>query len=327
MTKKCSGCGSVLQCTDPMRVGYIPREKKDNGVCVRCYKIRHYNQADLVSIPRGNDEVLEVVNKSLDFVVFMVDFININEDVINTYKKIKNDKLLVISKSDIIPKSIKRSTIINWLESCYGVSENILFLSTKKKLNINFLDKLFLKHRIIYLLGFTNAGKSTLVNDYISDKLDKELIMTTSMIPNTTLDFNEIKFDGVKLIDSPGFTYDLTFYESNEVDLIKKMDSKKFISPITHQVKDITYLNLEDRFIISSNINNSLTFYMSNFLELKKIYNVDNYDYKKIIINVADNSDVVIKGIGFINVKKACELSILSNYSELIEVRESMFYE
>ena len=41
---KCHGCGISLQTEDETKMGYVPQEKKNEGLCQRCFKIRHYNQ-------------------------------------------------------------------------------------------------------------------------------------------------------------------------------------------------------------------------------------------------------------------------------------------
>ena len=83
---------------------------------------------------------------------------------------------------------------------------------------------------------------------------------------------------------------------------------------------------MEDRIKINTSNKNSLTFYMSNSIKLEKLFNTDKLNElnKKEYI-IKDNSDIVIKGLGFINVKKACTVTIYNKNEELIEIRESMF--
>lgn len=329
MTKKCIGCGKVLQNKDPNIAGYIPQNKlKDCSLCARCFKINHYNQIDLLSVPLNNFQILKSLDKSNAIAFFMIDFLNINSETIATYHKINIPKLLVISKSDIIPKSIKRQKILEWLKEIYRIKEDIVFLSTNKNSNINFIDEYLESYSKIYLLGYTNAGKSTYINNIINRKIGQAFTITTSMIPNTTLDFININLSpNNDLIDSPGFTYQNNIYLPTEIELIKKINPKKFISPITYQLKELTSINIEDKIIISqTKSSNSFTFYMSNSLNINKIYNTikfNNFSQKE--YQIANNSDLVIKGVGFINIKKATTLIIYSDYQDLIEIRPSLF--
>ncbi len=326
MIKRCIGCGIKLQTTDENKPGYIPSSKlKDSNLCARCFKINHYNAYDLTSVPKNNTQIIKEVSKHPYQVIFFVDFLNINSETLNTYQKITNPKVLVISKSDLIPHSIKENKIITWLKDYYHLKEDIYFLSTKKSYNYNIIDKFNSSN--IYLLGYTNSGKSTFINHLINTKMTSNFQITTSMVPNTTLDFIKIKLsDDLTVIDSPGFTYQNTFYNPNDIELIKKINPKNFISPITYQLKPLMSIVIEKQLVFNFSEMTSITLYLSNLIEIERIYNLRKYqDLKEVQIKVPNNSDIVIKGLGFINVKNACTVTILSNNQDLIEIRDSLF--
>ena len=71
----------------------------------------------------------------------------------------------------------------------------------------------------------------------------------------------------------------------------------------------------------------AITTYFSNDLKIDKIFDNNDklFDLNKKEYTIEDNSDLVIKGIGFINIKKACKLIIYTEYDKLIEIRKSMF--
>lgn len=330
MTKKCVGCGITLQSNDNKVLGYIPIEKeKDAKYCERCFKIIHYNKNEILELPKDVSEIVKEVNKNAKYAFFLIDFLNINKDTINKFKTIKCPKTLIISKSDIIPKSIKSNKIIELLSKEYQIQENIEFISSNRNRNINCLTKIMDENKIkeAYILGFTNSGKSTLINEICKKYIDDVALITTSPIPNTTLDFIEIKLnDNYTLIDTPGFITKTNFYEIDELSLIKKINYKKYINPITFQSKEGTYINIENHLIIKTTDNkNSLTFYMSNNLNIKKEYKLTNNSLIEITLEIPENSDLVIKGIGFINIKKKCKITIYTKNEELLEVRESLF--
>ncbi len=326
MIKKCLGCGIRLQTTNESLPGYIPKEKlKDGKLCARCFKINHYNAYDLTAVPKNNEEIIRHVNHSQSQCLFLIDFLNINSETIATYQKITIPKVLIISKSDIIPKSIKQTKIINWLKEVYQIQEDIYFLSTKKDQNTNLFTKL--KSPFFFLLGYTNSGKSTYLNHLLNTKMNSNLEITTSMIPNTTLDFITINLTkDLKIIDSPGFTYQNTFYNPDEIEVIKHINPKNFISPLTYQIKPIMSIVIEDRLVLNFDTNTSITLYLSNSIEIKKIYNPANYqNLKTTQLSIPRDSDLVIKGVGFINIKNACNLTIYSELIDLLEVRPSLF--
>lgn len=328
MNKKCKGCGTILQTTNKEEKGYIREDKyKDSSYCERCFKIIHYNERIVTNLDNINDYILEEVNKKAKYVYFLVDLLNINQETINTFKQIKTPKTLIISKLDIIPKSIKESKITPWLKDEYGINEEVLFQSSKKNINTKaILNKLENKNiKEVYILGFTNAGKSTLIN--MLTNATNENKITTSSIPNTTIDFIKIKLDNISIIDSPGFTNTTTIYEPDEFDLIKRVMPRTFLKPTTYQVKPISSILIEDKVRLQSSINNSLTFYISNALKVERVFdnNTNLTDKEVTILEIPENSDLVIKSLGFINIKKTCTLKIHSDKKELFEIRKSMF--
>ncbi len=323
MNKKCVGCGVTLQTDNKDKKGYIREDKyNDSKYCERCFRLKNYNEYKEVDLTNINDIVINKVNKNKYFSFFLIDFLNINEETISTYKKINTNKILVISKNDIIPNSIKPTKILNYIKDIYNIKEDILLLSSKKHNNINKIIEITKNNNnIAHILGYTNSGKSTLIN-----ALTNIPNITTSSIPNTTLDFMKIKIDDITLIDTPGFNLTNKLYNNNDYDLIKRINPKTYIKPITYQTKDDTCILIEDKIYISPNNINSLTLYISNNLNIKKLFNKELLNNKEEInINIDNNSDIVIKGLCFINIKKKCNLTIRGDYNKLIEIRPSIF--
>jgi len=321
MNKKCLGCGAILQTNNKDEIGYINKDKYEDGLyCERCFKIKNYNIQSIIDLNNINDKIIEEVNKNNNYVYFLIDFLNINEETINTFKKIRNNKTLIISKIDYIPYSISFNLIKKYLLDTYKIQDNIIFISSKKNIH---LEEILSKEGEIYILGYTNSGKSTLIN-----KLLQENNLTISINPNTTLDFNKIKInDKLTLIDSPGFNYQNTLYTNTEYDLIKKLNPKKHLKPRTYQVKKEIYFNINNKILINTSTNNSFTFYIGNEIKIDKEF-INNKNLSKLSktnLNIEDNTDLVIKSLGFINIKKKCNLTIYINDINLIEIRKSLF--
>lgn len=330
MTKKCLGCGISLQSQDSNAQGYIPENKiKDGKYCERCFKIINYNTRIVTKLPNINKYIIDYLNKKKHKVYFMIDFLSISNETMNTFKKLKCSKSLIISKLDIIPNSIKESIIKKSLQKTYDIQEDIWFLSAVKKINTNSLinDMVNNNHQEAYLVGYTNSGKSTLLNKICEQNKIKREHITTSSVPNTTIDFMAIPINDITIYDSPGFTYEKTLYEEDEFALIKRSNSEKLLKPRTYQVKPNTIIILENKIAINSDIPNSLTFYNSNNIEINKTFTpkeeLSNKEEK--IYEIPANSDLIIKSIGFINIKNSCQLKINTNYHELIEIRPSIF--
>lgn len=331
MTKKCLGCGAILQSNNPNEKGYIIEEKLNNAkYCQRCFKIIHYNEKVATSLPGINEYIMKEINTKAEYVYFMVDILNINQETISTYHKITKPKSLIISKLDIIPKSIKSQKIKTWLSKVYNINDEILFQSSKKNLNNkSILTNLENKNiHSCYIVGYTNSGKSSLINKLceITDTKNQEL--TTCLIPNTTIDFISLKItDNITIIDSPGFTLTNPIYKDNDFALIESINPRKVLAPLTYQVKETTYLNINNLLAINSNITNSLTLYISNTIPVNRTFNLKEPLKSKSILtlNIPSNSDLVIKSVGFINIKKECRLQIYTDNKDLFEIRPSLF--
>lgn len=330
MIKKCIGCGIELQNFYKDKAGYTPKNLFDAKYCERCFKIINYNTAKIVTLDKEENEIINIINEKAKFVVFLIDLLNINNETIDMFKRINTNKVLIVSKSDILPKSIKKSLVSDWIQNTYNIEEDIIFCSAIKKFNIQKIIDYLVENKIktSYVLGYTNSGKSTLINEIFNKYQTNKSMITTSLIPNTTLDFIKLKVNkDITLIDSPGFVLSDAIYKIDELDFIKKINTKKVMKPTTFQTKESMVINISNKVIIKNMTDkNSMTFYVPNDVEINKTfkYKVIN-GYEKRIYDLDDNIDIVIKGLGFINVKKSCELEISMLNHDLIEIRNSFF--
>ena len=83
--KTCLGCGAILQTTNIKKDGYTPKE--ENDYCMRCFKIQNYGAQIKPTKSISNEDILNKINKSKKYVIFLIDFLNIYEEVINTKNK------------------------------------------------------------------------------------------------------------------------------------------------------------------------------------------------------------------------------------------------
>ena len=96
---KCKGCGLLIE---------------NDDLCERCFRIKHYNEYKVVS--KNNNEfipILENINKTNDLVLLVVDLFNIG-DLSLIRKHLKNDILLVLTKRDLLPKSVSFDKLYNY---------------------------------------------------------------------------------------------------------------------------------------------------------------------------------------------------------------------
>jgi len=327
MIKKCVGCGIELQSKNIGGVGYVHFEHYDkSSLCVRCFRLNNYNDYKMLESPINNEDILEVINEKSKLTFFMCDFLNINEEVMETFKKITTKKYFVINKFDMIPKSIKKNSIVKCLELEYRLEEKVIFTSSKNNYGITSIVNTMDLDKVssAYLVGYTNAGKSSLINRINLKYNQTRGKITTSILPNTTLDFIKIKLDELSIIDSPGFVLSTSFCND---ELLKVINPKKEIKPRTHQVKDKSSIIIEDILRLESNDINSWTFYLSDEIGLDKVYDKNERLKSENVLDVTlkENSDLVFKGLGFVNIKNACTIRVYGKLSNIIEVRGSVF--
>lgn len=285
---KCVGCGIKLQEKDKNELGYTPN--LNNELCERCFKLKNYNILTNKGINIDNDKLINKINELNTCVLFLVDFINLDSEVIDAYKKIKSKKILIITKADIIPKNIKYQKLIQNIKNIYDIKEDIILTSSKTKLNIKTITKLCLEEKNICLAGFTNAGKSSLINALVGSDI------TVSKKSNTTQDFIKLNVDGINIYDAPGFMSNIN----------RENIPRSIIRPITYQFPSKHYLLIQD---IKLNIleNSNFTIYVGNEANIIRRKENENVECK---IIVPKNSDVIIKGFCFINFKNTCMISL-----------------
>ncbi len=285
---KCVGCGIKLQEKDKNELGYTPN--LNNELCERCFKLKNYNILTNKGINIDNDKLINKINELNTCVLFLVDFINLDSEVIEAYKKIKSKKILIITKADIIPKNIKYQKLIQNIKNIYDIKEDLILTSSKTKLNIKTITKICLEEKNICLAGFTNAGKSSLINALVGSDI------TVSKKSNTTQDFIKLNVDGISIYDAPGFMSNIN----------RENIPRSIIRPITYQFPSKHYLLIQD---IKLNIleDSNFTIYVGNEANIIRRKENENVECK---IIVPKNSDVIIKGFCFINFKNTCMISL-----------------
>lgn len=329
MNNKCLGCGAILQYQDPQKEGYIKVENKDKAkYCERCFRIKNYG--DYKQVSKSNDDflkIIEEIDKTNDLVLLIIDLFNINNDYIEILKRLKNDVLVVLTKRDLLPLSVKDNKLKEYIKELDINMIDSVIISSNKNYNLDELMskiKRYKKGKNVYVIGFTNAGKSTLINKLLYNYSDYEPTITTSFLPSTTLSTIEIKFnDNLTFIDTPGILDEGSIIDSVEINELKKIIPKKEIKPITYQLKEKQLLMIEDLVYIEGE-NTNLTLFISNVLKINRRYHSLENNYQKQTIHVNAFEDVVISGLGFIKCMKETTLTIYTKYPVKIFTRKSL---
>ena len=320
---KCLGCGVELQNNNPEMDGYV--EDISYVICNRCFTIKNYGQNKVTK--KSNVDYMKILDeiKTTDIVVYVSSILTLNVDYINKFKKV----ILVLTKRDTLPKSVKDGKIINYIKKRYPNIIDVIIVSAFKKYNLDILYNKLLqyKNKKIYFVGITNSGKSTLINAMTKSYNGYKGDITMSNYPSTTLSTISIKIGELKIIDTPGIVIENSFINNLDNKDIKKITSKKEIKPITFQIKGNGAILIDKYIRIEYKIDKgSMTFYMPNNINIEAISlkNPRLLDYNKKNLTIPDNSDLVIEDLGFIKFTKKTELVIYEKNNIYMNVRDKL---
>ena len=331
MTKECLGCGSVLQTIAPKEEGFVKSSVLSKAdYCERCFKIKHYGEYSVLDKKIDTDGIIRNINSdNLASVAILIEALNINDNIKKYIKRFKNKKYILITKKDILPKSLKEKKLIEYIKNNVCDTENIMCISSVKNYNIdNFLNKIKEDNvKRLYIVGFTNSGKSTFINHLLTSQM-KNPTITTSAIPNTTASYITIKLDNkITIVDTPGFIDSNAVYNFIDYNKTIKLYPKKEIRVKTFQIRSGYSIVINDILRID-NLGkcNSFSFYMSDKLRYEKV-KFKNEKLKilpSISIETNECTDVLVNGLGFIRITKPGEFKIYALDEKMISIRKSM---
>ncbi len=324
MNKKCLGCGIELQNTNPDNDGYV--EDLGKNICRRCFLIKNYSEYTITD--KNNTQYMKIFDKinDNDLVIYVSSILTLNLDYINKFKNI----LLVITKRDIMPKSIKDDKIKKYVLDRYKNILDIEIISSYKNYNLdNLYDKIkkYGNNKKIYFVGTTNSGKSTLINTLLKDYSNSSLDITTSLYPSTTLDIIPINFNNLELYDTPGILINNSIINYIDSKLLKKVNNRKEIKPRTYQVSGKGSLLLENMIRIDYEaVESSMTVYVSNNILLRhnSLSNNILLDGCKYEFNDVKNEDIVIEDLGFIKITNNINIKIYSKCDVCLFKRDNL---
>lgn len=323
---KCTGCGSVLQSENPNQEGFQPI--KDNTLCQRCFRIQHYNEYQRV-IKENSEFIqnLEEIKQSNDLVVLVIDLMNISQNIKEIAKYCSKNLILAFTKRDLLPLSIPDQKLKDYQKIIGIESIETIVISAVKNKGLDELYQAIENHKsskYVYIVGYTNAGKSTLINHMIMHYSNIKRTITTSMLSSTTLGNIEIPLhDNLILLDTPGILEKGNICEKVELSSLKKILPKKEIKPITYQIKTKQSILIDQVARIDSQ-NNNLTLYFSNQLKIERIFVNKPTLLYPYTIHVEVGEDIVILGLGFIKVGKSEDITIYTLKDVSVFKRKSL---
>lgn len=330
--KYCIGCGVKLQDSNMLFEGYTA--DLSNNLCSRCFKLKNYGEYQLTT--KSNSEYIDIlksINETKDLVLYIVDLFNIEKDIKMIREYISNRLILVVTKRDVLPKSVNDEKIKEYFSKFNLDYQDIIIISSKKNYNIDELLLFIKKYKSsknVYVVGHTNVGKSTLIKKLMKNYSEFDCDLTVSVLPSTTLNKISIKLsDDLNLIDTPGLIDRGNIINYVDFSIMKKIIPRKEIKPKTYQIKAGQSLLINELIRIDyiEGAKNSFTFFVSNDLKIKKFNSSKNETMKNIIkrnLEVGYHQDIVINGMGFVKITDKALIDVYIDKNVEIFVRDSL---
>ncbi len=308
--KYCSGCGVLLQEKNITQEGYT--SSLENDICQRCFRMKNYGEYQAST--KSNEEFMEIlqtIGRKKNLVLHIIDLFNIDKDLKLVRETVKNKMILVLNKRDVLPKSVKDEKILAYFKDMGLNYEDMVVVSANKNYNFDVLYRMIMKHKtsnLVYVVGHTNTGKSSIINKMIQNYSESEKELTISPLPSTTL--NEIRIElnpQLTLVDTPGLIDRGNVVNFVDTSLLKKLNPKKEMKPKTFQMKPNQCLIIQDmiRLDYVEGEKNSFTLYLSNDLKVKRM-NASKQtrlkDLCKTTHEVKYGEDLVINGLGWVKI-------------------------
>jgi len=330
--KYCSGCGVLLQEENMTQAGYTT--SLENSLCQRCFRLKNYGEYQATS--KSDEEYIDMlksVGQTKDLVLYLSDLWNLEKDMRSIREYIPNKMILVLNKRDVLPKSVKDEKIISYMKELPYDFLDVVIISANKNMGIDTLlrkIKFYQTSKNVYVIGHTNAGKSTLINQLLRNYSTNPNELTISPLPNTTLNKITIELDShLTLIDTPGFVDRGNMVGYVDFETLKKLNPKKEIKPKTYQIKKGQCLLISDlaRIDYVEGEKNSFTLFVSNDIKVERRNASKHDDLKNLnkrTFEMKYHEDLVMNGLGFVKVVNPATIDLYLHQNVEVFVRKSL---
>lgn len=349
---QCIGCGAEIQSQDSQAIGYLPPSALKKGLekgefyCQRCFRLRNYNELQDLEI--SDDLFLDRLSEIADdnaYVINLVDIFDVEGSLIPGLSRFigQQNFAIVANKIDLLPKASKMNRVKHWLTKLIhsqGLKpDQVLLISVNKKQGLDDLYHLIesqLRQKNVYIVGVTNVGKSSLINQIIEHFGGDKEVITTSNYPGTTLDLIEIPVtDKTSLIDTPGIIRRSQMTHRVDRQAYQQIIPVKTIKPVTFQLNpgQSFFLGGLARIDYPEGDRLSMTFYVSNqlYIHRTKLEKADEFYQKHLgdllsppgpdqaqafpklarqTLKLNPDQDLAISGLGWLKVNQAANLDV-----------------
>lgn len=214
--RRCYGCGYVLQGEDKFEQGYVSKKRtgKDDGLCDRCYDLRHSSLDTNQTLDSAFSELLTKARENGALFCYVFDSFALDASLIPGLSEIIGDNFIAIfTKKDILPTGWNESETIEGFKKQLQMNglkpRDVMLTSAFQGFDFqSFMDTVdrYRNGKDVYFVGTNQVGKSSLVNNFLMN-YDNETgrNITTEKIGTEGLVLTAIPLDkDSTLFDTPG---------------------------------------------------------------------------------------------------------------------------
>lgn len=337
MSKKCFGCGEILQSSDENKNGYILASKINDkdAICKRCFRLKHYGENKVLSSDEfeSHKKEVEKIKAFSDLILLVAEPYDIATTV--NYFNLKN-AILVVNKMDVMPKNFDDIFFKEQIKKNTDFIDYV-FISSLKNTGINKLVRIiydYAKQKKISkvnvaMIGFSNVGKSALFKS-IAQSFGKTTKNVISPNIGTTLKKIEQKLEKkdivINLIDTPGVVDNKSLpniYPQKLLKNLKITKKEQFINlalkpnEILMLTKDVYIESVDQKPILMQILKSSLVNHhktsIKNFTKIMEsnLVNIEKLDTKSKTIGLElKNKQINISGFCIISIKHIAKIKL-----------------
>ena len=305
MIEKCLGCNAIIQFDDSKKPGYIKREvyqkrKEENKeiLCERCFRLKHYNEVEKVTI--DEEGFLDLVKENLTnnmLVCYIVDLFDLSGTFIKNLNDIfpHNHILVIGNKYDLFMRSNRPTKLKKYLNDLldeYDIKPvgTVITSANDEKTAIKVyeaINKIIVSYNLskeVFFFGVSNSGKTTLlksIGSLFDNEETKDLLVSKAV--STTLGLTRIDLGDLVIVDSPGLVNDKEFTYYLNKKTIDYIMPKDVVKATVFQLNPYQKIFIEGfasvSLLKSENKKTSLAFYLANNIKLHRTKYEDNDDF------------------------------------------------
>ena len=327
MKKKCLGCGAILQNTNENEIGYVPDLEMD--YCQRCFRMNHYGSQTVVNIAAMHN--IDFLQENDADYLWLIDVTDLESSFDSSFVDFfrNHNCSIVLTKCDLLPATLSEKKLITYIEERLkqlGIKTNNIFVKGTNSSFLSFFEQRMTSNvKNLMLVGVSNVGKSTLINQLLSENR-----ITVNPHPSTTLSLNYVDTRFGTVIDSVGLVVEDGIQMYLKDDDLNKVINNKPLKPKVYQLEGNQSIAIGGlaRIDLFDCQNLTAVVYVSNFIKclrskqenadqlwlnhlgeqlIPTISNdIEDLDYREFILPY-EKSDIYIKGIGWVCVSGKCK--------------------